>query len=37
VVASCRQQGRNVLGFLTDAIHAARTGAKTPSLTPAGA
>src|SRR6266536_991802 len=37
VVASCRQQGRNVLGFLTDAIHAARPGAKTPSLTPAGA
>ena len=33
VVASCRQQGRNVLGFLTDAIHAARTGAETPSLT----
>jgi transposase len=32
VVASCRQQGRDVLAFLTDAIHAARTGTTTPSL-----
>jgi transposase len=37
VVASCRQQGRNVLGFLTDAIHAARTGGIPPSLVPVGA
>ena len=37
VVASCRQQGRNVLVFLTDAIHAARTGTATPSLIPAHA
>jgi transposase len=37
VVASCRQQGRHVLNFLTDAIHAARTGAETPSLIPSGA
>jgi hypothetical protein len=34
VVATCRQQGRNVLAFLTDAIHAARTGATPPSLIP---
>ncbi len=34
VVASCRQQGRDVLAFLTDAIHAARLGAKPPSLLP---
>lgn len=37
VVASCRQQGRDVLAFLTDAIHAARTGTTTPSLIPAHA
>ena len=36
VVASCRQQGRNVLGFLVDAVQAARTGATPPSLVPAG-
>jgi transposase len=36
-VASCRQQGRSVLAFLTDAIHAARTGTTTPSLSPADA
>jgi transposase len=34
VVASCRQQGRNVLAFLTDAIQAARTGTPAPSLIP---
>ena len=37
VVASCRQQGRDVLGFLVDAVQAARTGAASPSLVPAGA
>lgn len=36
VVASCRQQGRNVLGFLADAVQAARTGTAAPSLVPAG-
>ena len=36
VVASCRQQGRDVLGFLADAVHAARTGTAPPSLVPAG-
>ncbi len=35
VVASCRQQGRNILAFLTDAIQAARNGTPTPSLIPA--
>ena len=34
VVASCRQQGRNVLAFLTEAIHAANTAAQPPSLIP---
>jgi transposase len=34
VVASCRQQGRNVLAFLTHAIHAARTSTTPPSLIP---
>jgi transposase len=34
VVASCRQQGRDVLAFLTDAIQAARAGTKPPSLIP---
>lgn len=34
VVASCRQQGRDVLAFLTDAIQAARTGTPAPSLVP---
>jgi transposase len=34
VVASCRQQGRNVLAFLTDAIQAARTGTTAPPLIP---
>jgi len=37
VVATCRQQGRDVLGFLMDAIQAARTGTASPSLVPAGA
>ncbi len=37
VVASCRQQGRDVLAFLTDAIQAARTGTTAPSLVPAHA
>ena len=37
VVASCRQQGRNVLAVLTDAIHAARIGTQPPSLIPTGA
>ena len=37
VLASCRQQGRDVLGVLMDAVQAARTGAAPPSLVPAGA
>jgi transposase len=37
VAASCRQQGRNVLGFLIEAIQAAQTGSPTPSLLPAEA
>lgn len=36
VVASCRQQGRNVLGFLIEAIQAAKTMSTAPSLLPAG-
>jgi transposase len=36
VVASCRQPGRNVLGFLIAAIQAAQIEARTPSLLPAG-
>jgi transposase len=36
-VASCRQQGRDVLAFLTDAIQAARTRCAAPSLIPAPA
>ena len=36
VVATCRQQGRDVLAFLTDAIQAARTGAAPPSLVTLG-
>jgi transposase len=35
VVESCRQQGRNLLAFLTDAVRAARTGSPPPSLIPA--
>jgi transposase len=34
VVATCRQQGRDVLAFLTDAIQAARAGTTPPSLIP---
>jgi transposase len=34
VVESCRQQARNILAFLTQAIQAARTKAKPPSLIP---
>jgi transposase len=34
VVESCRQQGRNVLAFLTDCCCAARTQAAAPSLVP---
>jgi transposase len=34
--ATCRQQGRNLLEFLTTAIHAARAGRPAPSLVPAG-
>jgi transposase len=34
VVASCRQQGRDILAFLTDAIQAARNGAQPPSVIP---
>ncbi len=37
VVATCRQQGRDVLGFLVEAVQAARTGATPPSLVPARA
>lgn len=37
VVASCRQQGRDVLAFLTDAIQADRTATQPPSLIPAHA
>jgi transposase len=35
VVATCRQQGRDVLRFLTDTIQATRTGTTPPSLIPA--
>ena len=34
VVATCRQQGRNVLAFLTHALHAATTNTTPPSLIP---
>ena len=36
VVATCRQQDRDVLGVLTAAVRAARTGTPPPSLVPAG-
>ncbi len=36
VVSTCRQQGRDVLGFLVEAVQAARTGATPPSLVTAG-
>jgi transposase len=35
VVETCRQQGRNVLAFLTQCCHAATQGAPHPSLVPA--
>jgi transposase len=34
VIGSCRRQNRNVLRFLVDAVQAARTGGKAPSLRP---
>jgi transposase len=34
--ATCRQQGRHLLDFLTAAVHAAKTGTPAPSLVPAG-
>jgi len=37
VVASCRQQGRDVLGYLMEAVQAARTGTTPPALVPARA
>jgi transposase len=33
-VATCRQQGRNVLDFLTSCLQAARKGYAIPSLLP---
>ena len=35
VVATCRQQGRNVLDYLTSCFEAARGGQAIPSLVPA--
>jgi transposase len=37
VVASCRQQGRNLLRFVSEAIQADRRGTERPSLIPATA
>ena len=37
VVASCRSQGRNVMGFLTQAITAQRSHTLLPSILPIGA
>ena len=37
VVASCRQQGRDVVAVLTEAVFASRTGTPPPSLLTAGA
>src|SRR5712692_945964 len=34
VVASCRQQGRNVLAYLTACCHASYAGRAVPSLVP---
>jgi transposase len=34
VVGSCRQQGRDVLKFLTDCVRAERKGSPRPSLIP---
>ncbi len=36
VVATCRQQGRDVLGFLVDAVQGTRIGKAPPSLVPTG-
>ena len=36
VVATCRQQNRDVLAVLIAAVRAARTGTPPPSLVPAG-
>jgi transposase len=36
-VASCRQQNRDVLAVLTEAVLASRTGTTPPSLVPTGA
>ena len=35
VVATCRQQGRNVLDYLTSCFEAVRSGQAIPSLLPA--
>jgi transposase len=35
VVATCRQQGRDVLAYLTSCFEAARVGQAIPSLLPA--
>jgi transposase len=35
VVATCRQQGRKVLEYLTSCFEAARSGQAIPSLLPA--
>ena len=35
VVATCRQQGRNVLDYLTSCFEAAQSGQAIPSLLPA--
>jgi hypothetical protein len=37
VVAPCRKQGRDVLGFLMEAVQAAWAGTTPPSLVPTGA
>jgi transposase len=37
VVATCRQQGRDVLGYLTSCFEAARSGQEIPSLVPVSA
>ena len=34
VVATCRQQGRDVLGYLTSCFEAARSNQSIPSLVP---
>lgn len=35
VIATCKQQSRNVLDFMAQAVHAYFGGTKTPSLIPA--